>query len=216
MSFLIINGLGVEFAEMERSVVNTVMVQSATTTSAAASLVAYSSLYQTPLKFEILQGSLLVGGVTSGAIAATKVLIVLFYFLLPIDMKRTTYMKHLLDLFLRVDINIIRYIKPFSSLISLPDSPVVVSGYRPPARCDHCGQCPLCGAAVDPAPGHTPGLHQPLSARPPCPPGWHHRSPVGRGVRGKGRASDLQHLSVHPLPCQGPARRLDLCCQQDY
>lgn len=73
MSFLIINGLGVEFAEMERSVVNTVMVQSATTTSAAASLVAYSSLHQTPLKFEILQGSLLVGGVTGGAIAATQV-----------------------------------------------------------------------------------------------------------------------------------------------
>ena len=73
MSFLIINGLGVEFAEMERSVVNTVMVQSATTTSAAASLVAYSSLRQTPLMFEILQGSLLVGGVTSGVIAATQV-----------------------------------------------------------------------------------------------------------------------------------------------
>ena len=79
MSFLIINGLGVEFAEMERSVVNTVMVQSATTTSAAASLVAYSSLRQTPLMFEILQGSLLVGGVTSGAIAATQVLSNSFY-----------------------------------------------------------------------------------------------------------------------------------------
>ena len=84
MSFLIINGLGVEFAEMERSVVNTVMVQSATTTSAAASLVAYSSLHQTPLKFEILQGSLLVGGVTGGAIAATQVLQVFVYFLLTI------------------------------------------------------------------------------------------------------------------------------------
>ena len=34
MSFLIINGLGVEFAEMERAVVNTVLVQSATVTSA--------------------------------------------------------------------------------------------------------------------------------------------------------------------------------------
>ena len=34
MSFLIINGLGVEFSEMERSVVNTVLVQSATVTSA--------------------------------------------------------------------------------------------------------------------------------------------------------------------------------------
>ena len=34
MSFLIINGLGVEFGEMERSVVNTVLVQSATVTSA--------------------------------------------------------------------------------------------------------------------------------------------------------------------------------------
>ena len=34
MSFLITNGLGVEFAEMERTVVNTVLLQSATVTSA--------------------------------------------------------------------------------------------------------------------------------------------------------------------------------------
>ena len=71
MSFLIINGLGLGFAEMERSVVNTIMIQSASITSAAASLVAYSSYYQIQLRFEILQGSLLVGGVTSGTIAAT-------------------------------------------------------------------------------------------------------------------------------------------------
>ena len=38
----------------------------------AAALVAYSSIYQSPLRFEILQGSLLVGGITSGAIAATQ------------------------------------------------------------------------------------------------------------------------------------------------
>ena len=36
LSFLIINGLGVEFGEMERSVVNTVLVQSATVTSAGS------------------------------------------------------------------------------------------------------------------------------------------------------------------------------------
>ena len=38
----------------------------------AASLVAYSSIKEVPLMFEILQGSLLAGGVTSGAIAATQ------------------------------------------------------------------------------------------------------------------------------------------------
>ena len=38
----------------------------------AAALVSYSSIYQSPLRFEILQGSLLVGGITSGAIAATQ------------------------------------------------------------------------------------------------------------------------------------------------
>ena len=58
MSFLIINGLGVEFAEMERAVVNTVLVQSATTTSAAATLVAHSSLRQTPLLFEVFTSHL--------------------------------------------------------------------------------------------------------------------------------------------------------------
>ena len=58
MSFLIINGLGVEFAEMERAVVNTVLVQSATTTSAAATLVAHSSLRQTPLLFEVFTSQL--------------------------------------------------------------------------------------------------------------------------------------------------------------
>ena len=61
MSFLIINGLGLGFAEMERSVVNTILIQSATITSASASLVAYSSYFKTSLRFEILQGSLLVG-----------------------------------------------------------------------------------------------------------------------------------------------------------
>ena len=58
MSFLIINGLGVEFAGMERAVVNTVLVQSATTTSAAATLVAHSSLRQTPLLFEVFTSQL--------------------------------------------------------------------------------------------------------------------------------------------------------------
>jgi len=72
MSFLIVNGLGVQFAEMERSVLNTVLIQSSTTTAAAAALVAYSSIRQIPLMFEILQGSLLAGGIASGPLAATQ------------------------------------------------------------------------------------------------------------------------------------------------
>ena len=39
----------------------------------AAALVAYSSIYRKPLMFEVLQGSLLVGGITSGTIAATQI-----------------------------------------------------------------------------------------------------------------------------------------------
>ena len=72
MSFLIVNGLGVQFAEMERSMLNTVLMQSATTTAAAAALVGYSSIKQVPLMFEILQGSLLAGGIACGPLAATQ------------------------------------------------------------------------------------------------------------------------------------------------
>lgn len=55
LSFLIVNGLGVDFAEMERSVVNTVLVQSATLTAATAATVLHCSIQHKPLQFEILQ-----------------------------------------------------------------------------------------------------------------------------------------------------------------
>ncbi|XP_023338210.1 ammonium transporter Rh type C isoform X3 [Eurytemora carolleeae] len=72
-SSLIINSLGLPGQQVEFVILNTCLIQSTTITSAAGMLIGSSSLNRKPLDFQLLQGSLIAGGVSAGAVAATKI-----------------------------------------------------------------------------------------------------------------------------------------------
>ena len=72
-SSLIINSLGVPGHKVEFVILNTCFVQSATTTVAVGTLIAMSSWKRIPLDFQLMQGSLIAGGVAAGAIAITRI-----------------------------------------------------------------------------------------------------------------------------------------------
>ena len=73
LSSLIINTLGVPVHQEEFVILNTCFVQSATITAAAGVLIGISSLQRKPLDFQLLQGSLIAGGVAAAAIAGTQI-----------------------------------------------------------------------------------------------------------------------------------------------
>jgi ammonia channel protein AmtB len=72
-SSLIINSLGTSSsAAAELAVLNTGLVQATAITTAAGLLILLSSLRRAPLDFQLLQGSLLAGGVAAGPVAALQ------------------------------------------------------------------------------------------------------------------------------------------------
>ena len=73
LSSLIINTLGVPEHQEEFVILNTCFIQSATITAAGGVLIGISSLKRKPLNFQLLQGSLIAGGVAAAAIAGTQI-----------------------------------------------------------------------------------------------------------------------------------------------
>ena len=71
-SSLIINSLGTSGHTVELAVLNTCLVQCTSITTAAGLLLVLSSLRHAPLDFQLLQGSLLAGGVAAGPVAAIQ------------------------------------------------------------------------------------------------------------------------------------------------
>ena len=161
MSFLIINGLGVNFAEMERSVVNTVMVQSATTTSAGI----YIGSFLKMINSSYPMFSCCPGGLLQHLSESPQVW----------DPARfpASWRYH-----------------PWSHCCN-PTTTMGVSGGGAGVGCGHCTQWYIPGAHAVTLPGHTTGVHQSLSTWPPCSYWGPHRCPTGCHIRGKDWSSQL-------------------------